>query len=372
MPNKDNINALNENELVLEQLVQNSSQSSRYSPMTRALYGIDPYNETGALPMSKDGFGLVFFTRPELNLSQDNIKYDRRLASLLTTEQNSVNNYIRCMLDPSLQMGFRNIPEGTVQCPLVDPRQAFIPILTNTCESLSGLRDLNPSTFQTAEGKYRESMSFPDGPSIDYTTYDIQASFRNIVGNIVTRMTFVWLHYMSLCFDGTIVSYPEYWLDNEFDFNSRMFKLSLDVNKEYVTQISSSILFPLNSPIGASGNFENTTPFNRSNDSISISWRAHGSETFDNILIQEFNDCVAYRNSAMLDGSRQGRMQLLTMDEISFFKNTCYPRINPDNSKLEWWVDIENYKNLIPRAWDKERDGQQLQHVIDRSNQPLV
>lgn len=340
----DHVDNLNEGDRILEYVTQNGPHSSRFSPVTRALYGIDPFQQTGALPLHKDGYGLVFFTRPELNLSTENIQNDRRLALLVTNEETSINNYVRCMLDPYLQIGGDDRP---IRCPLVDPHQAFIPILTNTCQSLSGLRDVAPPTYTSAEGQYRESMSFVDGPSIDYTTYDIQASFRNIIGNIVTRMMFVWTHYASLCFDGTLVSRPDYWLDNEVDYNTRIFKISLDPNKEYVTQISSTITFPLNSPVGASGNFENNTPFNSSNDQVSISFRAHGYETYDNILIEEFNACVIYRNDAMRDGRREGNMVLLDRALINIFKNRAYPRINPGTSRLEWWVFREDYHRVM-------------------------
>lgn len=325
----------------LETIAQLGSKSSYASPITRSLFGLDNLNQPGQVPMFKDGHGYVFVTRPCLNLSEENIKFDRRLATLLTNEPNSINQYIRCMLDPKLQRFYG------VKCPLVDEFQPFIPLFTNTVESLSGFRDIAPNLYSSPDGLYRESMSWIDGPSVDYSTYDIQFGLRNVIGNLATKLSAIWVHYQSFVFDDTIVPYPEFWLEYERDFDSRIWKINTDSTKSYVTQISSTIGMPINSPVGASGNYERAEPFNRANDQVSLSFRAHGYETFDNILVEEFNDTVSFRNMFMSDNYREAHMYLVPVEYHGLFKNLMYPRINPDTYALEWWTFQKRYASVL-------------------------
>lgn len=329
----------------IEQATRDGPFGALESSITRAFSGINHRGQPGALPMHKDHFGLTFFTRPRLNLSTDNISFDRRMAFLITDEANSINNYIRCMLDPELQIG----PEA-IKCDLVDPRQAFIPIFTNTLESLPGWRDLAPGTHTSAEGIYKESMSWIDGPSIDYTTYDINGSFRNVVGNVITRMAFIWTHYQSLIFEDTLVPYPQYWLENEMDFNTRIFRLNLDPTRRYVTQVTSTIATPISAPIGAAANFENSGPYNRSNDQVSVNFRCHGLETYDAILIKEFNLLVEQSNPQMVDGPRQTNYVKIPQWYLGILNHEGFPRIDPATNELEWWISRARFTQRLGTA----------------------
>lgn len=330
-----------ETESIIESITARGPLGSLDSPVARALWGINHRSQPGAIPTHKDQQGYVFFSRPNLNLSSENIQFDRRLAFLNTNEPMSINAYIRCMLDPSLQ------GRNEAQCPLVDPHQAFIPILTETIESISGFRDIAPGVYTTPEGMFKESMSWIDGPSVDYTTYDIPASFRNIVTNIVTRMSFVWTHYQSLVMQGVIVPYPNYWLDHEADFNTRIFKLNMDQTKTYVTQITSTIAEPTSSPVGAAANFEKSGPYNRTNDQVSVNFRCHGMETYDAILLEEFNEVVCYRNEFMRDGKREASYKKIPTRALQAFNYAGYPRIDPNTNELEWWVPNADYAQIM-------------------------
>lgn len=322
----------------LENLANRGPIGSIAQPITRALFGINHRIQPGAVPINKDQHGIALFTRPRLNLTDENIMYDRRLAWLRSSNPASISTYIRCMLDPDLQQ------KGLVTCPFVDPYQAFIPIFTNTLESLVNWQDIAPGTYEYHPGLYKEARNFIDGPSINYTTYDISASFRNVIGNIITRMTAVWLHYASCVFEGRLVPYPEYWWNFETDYDTRIFKLSLDASKEYVTQVTSTIAFPLSSPTGASSNYEANQPFNESLNQLSIPFRAHGLETYDDILIEEFNMIVEERNPSMKSEDREVYMHELKKDELAYFNNYGYPRIDMRTKRLSWWISKDQYK----------------------------
>ena len=89
-----------------------------------------------------ENMGYVFFTRPSLNLSYDNIIMDRTLTPMLSKEPLSIGRYVRAMLDPL----------GNWECPLVDATNVFMPLLSNTVESLAGWQDPIIDTYQSTAG----------------------------------------------------------------------------------------------------------------------------------------------------------------------------------------------------------------------------
>ena len=86
------------------------------------------YLKTGqALAKPDIGYGHIFFTRPRLRLSYDNLIKKRAFAMMLEGDPNSVASIVRAYLDP---IGHKN---GVFKCPRVDSRNPFIPILSNNC-----------------------------------------------------------------------------------------------------------------------------------------------------------------------------------------------------------------------------------------------
>lgn len=92
--------------------------------------GLDHRNAGAAFQKNTDHQGLTLFTRPQLNLTYNNVLADRQLLPLLDEEPGSMYRAIRSMLDPRLALSSR----------LFDPKQAFITVLTNTLVNVSGFR----------------------------------------------------------------------------------------------------------------------------------------------------------------------------------------------------------------------------------------
>ena len=105
------------------------------------LYGLNHRKVKNITPKNRDMYGYVFFTRPQLKLTDENIKNYRPFYNLLTNKKSSIQNYIRNILDPRLK-----------DCPIVDEKLAFIPILTNTVKTVSGWPDKVSPTFTSKEG----------------------------------------------------------------------------------------------------------------------------------------------------------------------------------------------------------------------------
>lgn len=328
--------------------VENISRSGSIGSISTAIgdsfYGINHQQTPNAIQINKDFYGLTFFTRPAMNLTASNIQQARILAPLLTKNEASIPRIIRCLLDSKL---FKADPK--VSCPLVDNLQAFIPILTNNLISMSGWQDVVAPYMSSHEGVYKEVYGFVDGVTNDYTTYSITANFRNMPGDPITLLFFIWCHYASLVYQGILVPYPEFIIQNEIDYNTRIYRLILDSTKTRVTKIAAcGAAFPTSSPMGASFNFESDRPINSSNDQVSISFQAFGSMYQDDILIDEFNRTGELFNPGLADGVREKEFIKIPINALGIFNNRGYPRINMSTYELEWWINADEYNYRMP------------------------
>lgn len=317
-------------------------------------FGINHRQTPAPIQINKDFFGLTFFTRPRLNMSSDNLRASRKHSSLLTNKDNSIPRILRSILDPTLAY-------ADITSPYCDPQQAFIPILTNNLLSISGWNDVIAPTFTSQSGVYKEEFSIVDGVTDIYSTYDITANFRNLTGDPITTLFYHWINYAALVYEGVMVPYPEYIINNEVDYNTRIYRLVLDSTKTKVQKIAATgASFPVNAPVGAAFNYEADKPINSSNDQISITFKSMGAIYMDDILIEEFNRSTILVNSTMADKSRSKHYTKVPIEALSIFNNRGYPRINPNTSELEWWVPNSVYKSLLPKFIQEEwvNDGE--------------
>lgn len=355
----------------MDELFQTMPIGSIDKAIGNNLYGFNHRQIPGMVPMNKDNSGLVFFTRPQLNFSPGNIRANRRMYPMLSMNEISLQRFIRCTLDPRIMIGGFEGTSNALSCPFVDPEQAFIPILTNNANSISGWPDLTVDTFTSKSGVYKEVYSQVDGTVRNFESFDIDASFRNTRGDPIVYMFYLWLHYMSSVFEGNMVPYMDYLLENRLDYTTRIYRIVLDETKTYIRKIAATgAAFPISVPIGSFMDFNNERPFNEQNKDITIRFRCIGAEYLDDILVKEFNETVKMFNPAMkmVSSNRQdfdsfslvGSQDFPTLvtvppELLTYFNNRGYPWINPDNYKLEWWVPYEIYQDRILRL-DSNRD----------------
>lgn len=314
----------------------------------RAFSGFNHRNQPGIIPINKDYNGLTFFTRPDLNLSEDNLRLDRKMIRLLSRNVYSMENIIRCYLDRHLILG-RSEDAKRLEAPFfIDNKQAFIPILTNTLLSLPGWPDDTNATFKSEPGVYGEEYGFIDGPIDIFNSYDLTANFRNIIADPITKLFFYWSRYAKLVHEGLkMIPYGENIVENRIDYNTRIYRLILDDTKTYVTEIAAcGAAIPLSTPTGAKFNFEADKPLNDTNDQISIPLRCFGFIVYDDILIKEFNQTVNIFNPAMADDQREsaGYMKI-PAKALQALNNYGYPRIDPFTRELEWYIHKEAVYN---------------------------
>ena len=311
-----------------------------------SFYGINHRQQPYAVPINRDVFGLTFFTRPLLNLTSQNVRTNRKLSPLLSADPTSLQRIFRCTLDPRLASS-----KESISSPLVDPQQAFIPILTNNLISMSGWPDQATPIYQSTEGVYKETFGMVDGIVDNFSSYEISASFRNMPGDPITGLAHFWQQYMSSVFVGNMVPYPDLLIENEIDYQTRIYRLVLDWSKQKVQKIAACGAAILSGvPNGAAFNFESDRPLNNANDQISLSFRCFGAMYQDDILVVEFNAVVCMFCDLMQDRYRPNNMVQVPIAFLEVFNSRGYPRINPANYNLEWWVTKEDYAQLAPKV----------------------
>lgn len=309
------------------------------------LYGINHQGVKGVIPENRDSYGLVFFTRPQLNLTATNLRNIRKMYSLLSNNPNSIHRYIRCMLDPRLK--FDNITT-----PLVDNQMAFIPVLTNNIKNMSGWPDVVMPTFTSKEGVRREQWSIADGYTDIYESFDIDCTFKNTRDEPIILMLQTWLTYMGGVFEGMMSPYMDYITENEIDYNTRIYRLVLDESKMIVKKIAATgASFPVNVPTGKFFDFTDSTKYNDQTKEINVRFKSIGAEYNDDILIKEFNETSAIFNGDIrnLLNKRPHNLEKIPPSLLEVFNNRGYPIINTDTLELEWWISKSSltYKKII-------------------------
>ena len=297
---------------------------------------------------------MAFFTRPQLNLQDENIRNFPLLLPFLTKDPTSYQLAIRNLLDPRVGRGWGGYTARTSD--LIDQEQAFIPILTNHLISLSGFRDIEVPSFSAPEGVYKEGYSMPDGLVTNYTTYDITATFRNSIGDPITMLFFLWAHYMGGVVKGTLMPYPDFLIQNIRDYDTAIYRLVLDRTKTKVQRIARTIAFPLNVPIGGMFDFSIDKPYNDANSEIAIQFRCHGAEYNDDRLVFEFNKVSGIFNAAMkvepdLETGKLNSDEMVKIDYalLQMMNYRGYPYINPCTYELDWYVQRDVYEAKVAR-----------------------
>jgi hypothetical protein len=329
---------------IISKVFRTSSAGPLDDAIGNNFYGINHRQTPAAIQINKDYYGLTFFTRPDLNLSDVNLRTVRQFTPLLNLESKSIQRIIRCLLSPRMATD-----SPAVTSPFVDPTMAFIPVLTNSLLSMSGWPDLNAPTYTSPEGIYKEAFSMIDGIVQNYETFEITANFRNLPGDPITLMFMTWLHYASRTYLGEMVPYPDKIVRNEYDYNTRIYRIILDPSKRFIQKIGAcGAAFPTSCPIGAAFNFEAERPLNQGMDQISITFRAMGAMYNDFILYDEFNRTVQDFCPAMHPKYRKDYFKKVELAALPLFNNRGQPHLNLATSELEWYVTIEEWNQRFP------------------------
>lgn len=330
----------------LDKLYSSMPTGSLDRAMFNNLRGINHRGTPTMLPSNKRMPGLTFFTRPQLNMQRDNLRNLRQLSSLLSDNPLSMQTYIRCMLDPRLMTGlsYRTGTIPPIRCPLVDNLSAFIPPFTNNLTTISGWPSISVPTFVSTPGLYNESYMQADGKVRNCENFDISANFRNVRGDPIVYLMYVWSMYMAEVFEGRIVPYPDMIVRNRIDYNTRIYRITLDYRKEKIMDMTSTIAsMPSSVPIGDIFDVQADKTYSEANHEVTATFKSVGVDYFDPIIPYEFNKTVEIFNPDMKDGPRQARMMKVSQRLINEANFRGYPYIDLENMTLDWYVSTQEY-----------------------------
>jgi len=321
------------------------------------LYGFNQTRTMAPVPMTKDTIGFVFFTRPMLNLSDANLNRAASMFSLATTKADSIHRYIRCTLDPYLIYKLDKGMPGGVRCPLVDNKQAFIPLLTNTILSLSGWPDTVSPTYTSKEGLRKEQWSIVDGTNEVNSVFSMDANFLNVADQSVSMLFSKWAKYPTLVFDGQMGPYAGMIARNEIDYTTRIYRLIMDKTNTFVTKIACTIsAYPVNEPTSKYFDYDRSRNYSDQNKNVNIRFQCTGARYDEDIIVRWFNVTATYANPGLIAVLGAGfktdpshNFEPLNAHVLDRFKHLGYPLINEDTFELEWWIsrDSPTYKKVM-------------------------
>lgn len=305
-------------------------------------------------PSNSDSQGYVFFTKPDMNLSYDNVASVRRLEYLGDQDPHSMGAAVRCLLSPIVRnnWGFTvTIPDRdffgetrTARSEFVDDQSAFITPLSSLLVTLSGWPDIVVDAYTSDPGLRGEVVGWADGVVDYYGSFELTANFRNIDGDPITAIFQAWTEYSSRVATGHMDPYPSKIVENEVDYQSRVYRIVLDPTRTFVRKIvDACAVWPNAAQLNLDYNADSV--FIENDEQISIRLNAIGARYNDPRSIYNFNRTVKTFNENMRDGAREAKMRKLRVVERNIFAyEKSYPLINEQTFELEWWVSNETYQ----------------------------
>ena len=331
--------------------------NTRDSAISNTLKGLDLTNSRPYLGRDTKGLGLIFITRPQLNLTEFNLLNDSIFSNWLSTDLLSIPAYSRLMLDPRLStlgdIGPNYNKRTKLLSPLVDTRNPFIPLVTNTVDKVTGWPDRALSTKSMTPGLMGEVYSFVDSSYHYFKNFKLNFVFDNIPGSPVISLFELWKLYQSQLFRGIVGRYPDLQLENESDFDTKIYHIVLDSTQTYVVEIGAvGVAKPINVPIGERFDYDRSRDNSNQIDKVSITMDCTGVDYNYPKSMDSFNYHVSSFHPEMKklnDTGKNSKMVKISKLEQTLFKNRVYPRINIDTGEFEWWVDKDIYDLLTER-----------------------
>lgn len=335
----------------IKEILDSASVASGFGKHSAAsleqLRGLNQLRVGSHAPSNRDMVGLTFFTKPNLNLSYDNVQHLSKL-SYLAGGPRTLGAAIRCLLSPrvtnSSGAGWRGSlmarDGGDFRSEIIDDNLPFITPLTNLITELSGFPPIEAEIASSQEGLRKEVLRTVDSSPDDWGPLSISVSCRNIEGDPIKAMIASWIYYMRAVAAGRINPYPQCIVEHEIDYYTTCFRLVLDPSGRFVRKCAQTgYLMPSSVDSGADFNFSQQTMVD--NETVSIQFEGAGWFYNDPIILYNFNTIVKMFNPMMGDKSRDTKMHKIDHKYLSHFKGRkTYPYIS-DGYELLWYTTAE-------------------------------
>jgi hypothetical protein len=241
--------------------------------------GHDRLSNASFLAPNKEQSGLVFFSRPRLNLTSTNLSFNRILAPLNVLDPLSVAFGIRCALDTRFMLKHRSLAN---QCPFVNPWSPFFILLGNTVQTLTGWPSWQLESTTTEGGYHNENQTFPIGHDKFYNTYNLNATFKDVQFSPVRNTFLFWLEWMAGAVCGDLIAYPDAIDMFRMDFTVAIYRFVFNETGQYITIWSKGTgCYPTSLDLGKFVDFDRANP-------IVDSGTIETTFTVNNVKYQDF------------------------------------------------------------------------------------
>lgn len=324
---------------VIDNISRTMGSGSEYSRHSDYFYGLNRLPNLAPLPTHQELQGLVLFTRPNLNLSYDNISYLRKLTHLLTQDPQTFQYAVRMMLDPLTNRA------TVAKSPLVDPTMPYITLLSNSLVSMSPPPDIGLNVYSSPEGMMKEQWIMNDSIADVNGRYDLTGVFNNVKGGAVPMLFHAWLHYMGAIRVGPAVPHPEARRKDCMDYFTRIERYKFDISGRYIEQwFHTGASMPTNLSIGSAFGYNREEGIEMENKQFSVQFASVGAVYNDPIQLMEFNLRMENFNRKLL--TRDLHYVKIPHGLAAASNYYGYPYINLATYEMEWWIERETLNNL--------------------------
>ena len=320
------------------------------------LYGFNHTKQLPVIQQNKDFNGYTFFTRPQLNLTDANLENINTMYKFLNNDPLSAQRFARVTLDPRLHYDNDHelYKQKSLHTPLVDPRNPFIPLLSNTLETLSGWPDITVPYYTSSSGLRKEQWAMVDGIYEIFDVFTLNGTFNNFVSEPLALLLELWNRVPALVFEGMMSKYIDLMVANEFDYNTRIYRFITDESGRFIKKTASTGASFINTePTGKFFDYNRTTDYSDTTKMININFVSSGAIYNDDSTLIDFNRTVAtfnpMVNNYLLYGIDKSSMDVIPYELLPAFNNRGYPVINLETNELQWLIDknSKSYKKIM-------------------------
>lgn len=347
-----------ERKSVFDSALRDHNSPSYQRSLIDSFRGFRAYpNGPAMMPISDNVIGLMFLTRPELNLSDENVYRSPNLYNLIGAGPDNIQGYIRGVLDRKWG--------DLYQHPMLENKLPFISSLNEYLKVSTGFSDLRLD-ISTGEPGIRQQVYQSVTSKIEENgQYSMSQTYANPKMGIISGLFQTWLHYISEVVSGDhqVYPYPNYLFANRRDFDCRIYHLIMNKDTEYLESIYATVeSIPQTFPAGAMANIDRTgtTARGEGQDDFTVQYSSVGMRFDELTLINAFNQHVYnYNKNLEMDvkgGTNRFYRELHASEYIRFNYN-MFPLLlvrmselksmNGRTSrragiKLTWWGPVKS------------------------------
>jgi hypothetical protein len=181
-----------------------------------------------------------------------------------------------------LQYASNNVEEYNYTSP-------FIPLLSNTCTSVTGAQDFNLESFEYETDRFGINLHVPTGMDSVWNGGDLQVSFEDMAFSPVSLMMMVWVLYIHLVSRGMIVPTRQHITERILDYTTSIYVFVIGDNGRRIERWARwTGCYPTNFPLSEQIQ-HNTQADPEMLHKININFKANYYSPMDPEVLMDFN-----------------------------------------------------------------------------------